>query len=84
MKTKIKVDDKVCIGSGSCIILASEFFELNSEGKAEIKTLKEKKSGKEMILDLNLKDRKKILEAAKACPTQAITLVDETGKKIYP
>ena len=82
MKTTVKVDENLCIGSGSCIVLASEFFELDDEGKAQITQGKIK--GKEVTLDINSKDRKKLLDAARACPTQAISIVDENGKKIYP
>ena len=37
MQVKVKVDQKVCIGSGSCIVIASNHFALNKKGKAEPK-----------------------------------------------
>lgn len=85
MKITVKVDDKLCIGSGSCVVMASENFSLNAKGKAEIRASEKAKikSG-ELVLEVTSATKKKILEAAMACPAMAISIVDEKGKKIYP
>ena len=84
MKVKVTVDEKLCIGSGSCIVLASEYFELNDDGKAELKpSPRAKAKGSELVLDVKEAGKKKLLEAARTCPAQAIRIADENGKKIY-
>lgn len=84
MKLKVKVDENLCIGSGSCVVLASEYFDLNDDGKAEVKpSPKAKPKGSELVLDVKESGKKKLLEAAQSCPAQAIRIVDEKGKKVY-
>jgi ferredoxin len=84
MKVKVTVDDKVCIGSGTCVVLASKYFELNDDGKAELKPSERAKTkGSELELDVTSSGKEKLLQAASACPVQAIRIVDEKGKKIY-
>lgn len=34
---KFKVNQEVCIGCGACISLCPECFELNEEGKSQVK-----------------------------------------------
>ena len=84
MKVKVKVDHKVCIGSGSCVIIASDHFALKKKGKAEpIQSENDKPTGNERILTISASEKKQLLEAARACPTQAISIVDENGNKLY-
>jgi len=68
---KIVVDRALCIGAASCIALAPDTFDLDSEAKAVIKNPKG-----------NSDDD--ILEGAKSCPTDAIFLYDEDGNQIWP
>jgi len=68
---KIKVDRSLCIGAGTCSVIAPEVFELDGELKAVVK-------------DPNGAPDDKILDAAKSCPVMAIFLEDEDGKQIYP
>lgn len=84
MKVKVKIDENLCIGSGSCVVVASENFELNENGKAVLKPSEHAKGkGMELILDVNTKGKEKLIEAAKVCPAQAIRVLDENGKKLY-
>jgi ferredoxin len=69
--TSIVVDREKCISAGSCVAVAPEVFELDGEGKAVVKNATG--DSDEMILD-----------AAKACPTLAITLIDSNGKQVVP
>ena len=71
-KLKICVDEEECIGDGACVNEAPETFELNDDDKAIIK-----KGATD--------SRDAILEAAKACPTDAIVVEDkDTGEKLWP
>ena len=84
MKVTVKVDEKLCIGSGTCVVLASEHFELNDDGKAELKPSERAKiKGAALELAVSKAGREKLLEAARACPAQAISIVDEKSKKVY-
>jgi len=69
---RIKIDRELCIGAGTCSVLAPNTFELDDELKAVLKKSDKKDSDQD------------ILAAAKSCPTQAIILEDEAGKQIYP
>lgn len=68
---KIRVDRSLCIGAGTCSVIAPEVFELDGELKAVVK-------------DPNGAPEDKIIDAAKSCPVLAITLEDDDGKQIYP
>lgn len=85
MKLKIKVDKDLCIGSGTCVIMDPDNFELNTEGKSTVKkSFKEKPKGFEMEIEVDEKGMERFLNAAKSCPTQAISVTDENGKLLFP
>ncbi|MDP3974443.1 MAG: ferredoxin [bacterium] len=68
----VKVDRDLCIGAATCVAVAAKAFDLDTEAKA-------------VILDsVDEETREAIIEAAKACPTAAIIIVDEKGNKIFP
>lgn len=68
---KIFIDRDLCIGAASCIAVAPDVFELDSENKAVIK-------------DKHAADNETLLLAAQSCPTKAIVVYDEEGNQIYP
>ncbi len=68
---KIRVDRALCIGAGTCSVIAPEVFELDGELKATVK-------------DPNGAADDKIIDAAKSCPVLAIILEDDDGKQIFP
>lgn len=71
-KLKIIIDRDECIGDGLCVNEAPETFELDDEDKA-------------VLLEGSSESRDTILEAARSCPTDAITVEDkDTGEKLYP
>ena len=84
MPLKVKVDRALCIGAASCVAVAPNTFDLDSEGKAVIK----KKDGTATSDFVNYSDindtEVNILNSAKSCPVNAIIIVevDETGKEI--
>lgn len=81
MKIRAKVNEKLCIGSGNCIILASKHFSLTKKGKAQVKS--GSKTESELELEVTTAEKEKLLQAARACPAQAISLSDDKGKKVY-
>jgi ferredoxin len=89
MPLKVKVDRAMCIGAASCVAVAPNAFDLDSEGKAVIK----KKDGTQSSDFVNFSDINEnettITHAAKSCPVNAIVIVevDEQGnevKQVWP
>jgi len=70
--SKITVDRSVCIGSATCVVIAPDAFELDSEGISVVK------------LDALKVDQETLLNAAKSCPVQAISVFDEDDSRIFP
>ena len=71
-KLRVKVDRDLCIGAATCLALATKTFALDPDAKAVILETAEEDSD-ELIID-----------AARGCPTAAISIVDENGNKIFP
>lgn len=67
----IKVNKELCIGAGTCTVIAPEVFEFDDNLKAQVKD--PKGAPEDLIID-----------AAKSCPVLAIILEDEDGEQIYP
>jgi ferredoxin len=68
---KVKVDRDVCIGSGLCVSVAPDVFELGNDGISEAVN---PDPGNDDLLR----------EAAEGCPVQAIILEDDDGNQVYP
>lgn len=60
-----------CIGAASCVAVAAKTFALDAENKA-------------IVLTGDLDADEEILLAAQSCPTAAIEVYDQDGKKIWP
>jgi ferredoxin len=57
---KVKVNQEVCIGCGQCVSLCPDCFEINDEGKSEVK-----------VEECNCEN---LTEAKEDCPVKAISL----------
>lgn len=68
---KIVVDRDLCIGAGTCVVLAPGTFELDDENIA-------------VVIDEEGNSAEEILMGAESCPTKAIFLYDENDEQIYP
>lgn len=93
MKVRFKVDKDLCIPAMACVVSEPDIYELDSQGKAEIKKLdidaiKEiAREGGWVEVDTDDKGYERILESAKVCPVLAILVeVEENGewKRVYP
>lgn len=69
---KIIIDRDTCIGTGNCIKIAGEVFELDD---LKIVTFKPGKPEP---------DLKQLVEACSVCPVNALTAIDEQGNQIVP
>lgn len=68
---KIEVDRELCIGAGTCVVLAGKTFDLDDEAKV-------------IIIDPKGNLDEEIIDAAISCPVFAIKVYDEKGNLIYP
>ncbi len=71
MPYTISVNRELCESNAECVSLAPAVFGLDDEELC-------------VILDPEGAKDKRILTAAKACPVDAITLIDETGEQVWP
>ena len=71
MAYRIVVDTEKCQGIGACVGTAPDVFEIDSAGKA-------------VVINKEGADDDTILQAAEACPLDAISLYDENGEQVYP
>jgi ferredoxin len=69
---KIIIDRDTCIGTGNCIKLAGEVFELDN---LKIVAFKD---------DIKETDQKLLVEACSVCPVNALAAIDENGNQIVP
>ena len=84
MPYKVKVDRSVCIGAASCVAVAPNAFDLDSEGKAVVKK-KDGNTSSDFVAYSDINDEEvNIMNAAKSCPVNSIIIVevDEAGKEV--
>lgn len=67
---KIEIDNKTCIGCGTCVVLAPKAFDIGEKGYSVVKD-----SWKEV-------DDETLINTAKSCSSGAVILFDEKGNKI--
>lgn len=68
----IRIDREVCIGSGNCVKIAPEVFELDE------KNLSAFVNAPEEI------EKERILDACEVCPVDALEARDESGALLVP
>lgn len=76
-KIKITHDRPLCIGCGACAAVCADNWEMNDDGKSDIKGAK--KVGEKQTKEITSMGCNK--EAAEACPVNCIH-IDENGKKV--
>ncbi len=69
---KIEIDRTMCIGSGNCVNLAPEVFQLDEENLVDFN---------EDTPDI---DQDRLIEACSLCPVDALGVVDSDGERIVP
>lgn len=67
----IRIDRTLCVGFGDCVTGSPESFRLDDEGIA-------------VYVAPETADRKVLLAACDACPVDAITVCDKSGRQIVP
>ena len=68
---QVMVRRSECCGNAECVEIAPAVFALDSHNKS-------------VVLDPEAASREVLLEAAEACPCQAITIEDDEGNLLFP
>jgi ferredoxin len=68
----VRIERDACIGSGNCMKIAGDVFEFDEEHICSFR------SHKAAI------DRERLIEACRVCPVDALTAINERGRKIVP
>ena len=68
----VRIDRLLCVGFGDCIDEAPQAFEFDDEGIATFGAASE------------ATDRERLLEACRACPVDALTVLDAGGEQLVP
>lgn len=63
---KIKIDRELCLGCGTCVAIDPDIFELDSEGKAYVKSI-----------FIPEEKQQNVIEAINSCPASAISEIQE-------
>lgn len=69
---RIRIDRTRCIGTGNCVNVAPEVFELGSD---QIVTFRD---------DAHAVERERMVEACRVCPVDALFAYDEEGNQLAP
>jgi ferredoxin len=71
MSCRIKIDRSLCSGYAECVGIAPEVFKLGADNIS-------------VVIDAAAEDEEMVLDAARACPVDAITVIDEYGDQLWP
>jgi ferredoxin len=68
---QIRIRHSECCGNAECVQIAPDVFALDSKNKAK-------------VLDADAAPVEALIEAAEACPCQAIEILDNEGDTVFP
>jgi ferredoxin len=68
---RIRIDQDLCVGFGDCVEEVEGAFRLDEAGFA-------------VFAEPEQVERSRLLAACDACPVDAITVWDETGRQVVP
>ena len=71
MPFRIKINRSLCTCYAECVGLAPEVFQLGADNVS-------------VVVDPEAGDDEMVLDAARACPVDAITLIDEFEDQVWP
>ena len=71
MRYKIKIDRSLCTGYAECVGIAPEVFRLGDDNIS-------------VVVDADGGDNETVLDAARACPVDAITVIDQYDDQLWP
>jgi ferredoxin len=68
----VRIDREMCIGSGNCVKVAPDLFDLDDESVCIF------------VSPLGNIPRAKVIDACEVCPVQALLVTDASGKQLVP
>lgn len=68
----VRIDRALCIGSGNCVNLAPEIFEIDDENIVDFKD------------DTPDIDQDRLVDSCAICPVDALIVEDEDGDQLVP
>lgn len=68
---QIRIRRTECCGHAECVEIAPDVFVVDTRRKAT-------------VLDADAASEDKVIEAAEACPCQAIIIMDDEGEQVFP
>ena len=71
MPYKIRIDRSLCTGYAECVGIAPEVFKLGDDNIS-------------VVTDVESADDETVLDAARACPVDAITVIDQYDDQLWP
>ncbi|HEY8258612.1 MAG TPA: ferredoxin [Gemmatimonadales bacterium] len=71
MSYRIRIDRFLCTGYAECVGIAPEVFKLGDDNIS-------------VVVDADGADEETVLDAARACPVDAITVHDEFDDQLWP
>jgi ferredoxin len=81
-KYRVEFDRENCIGAGACVAANADWWNIEQDGKATLKSSKFDAEKKVWVLEIEEAELQKQLDAAGVCPVTVIHVFDETGKQL--
>jgi ferredoxin len=80
-KYRVEFDRENCIGAGACVATNADFWFIDQDGKATLKTAVFDDAKKLWILQIEDADFQKHMDAAGVCPVTVIHVYENDGDK---
>ncbi len=78
---KVEYDRENCIGAGACVATNAEWWSIDQDGKATLKSASYNPDKKVWTLEIAESDVQKQMDAAGVCPVTVIHVFDPDGNQ---
>jgi len=82
VKYRVEFDRENCIGAGACVATNADWWSIDQDGKATLKSAVFDEAKKMWVVELDDDDFQKHMDAAGVCPVTVIHVYDKSGKKL--
>jgi ferredoxin len=82
-KARVEFDRDNCIGAGACVATNADWWSIDQDGKATLKSATFNAEKKIWIVEIDDADVQKHLDAAGVCPVTVIHVFDKDGKQLF-